>query len=416
MEQGSSASALAARTAGMTDEQIFDLDLETLQNGGGVGTQGAPTDPAGAPGDFGDEWEAALSQAPKSAQGTAQATSLAAEAPLTGEFGQGVGPSSQNQSSVPEKAGASAQGEPFGKSAQDEPFGNNPQGEPAWLKQLETQPAAAAEARQWREASKDVAALDAAYFSGDTGARSGLASRLYDSDPAAFREMLAESARMLASRDPQALAELARQLGVSEAQPTNAAAKSLAQAARLPEPDRAPRNQIAPDNRGAAAFPAEAYRAFESATNEDVARGTREAIERTLGSTLPEGIGDGARRRIGDDIFQELHATLSADRELSRQVGEILRGWHFDGATKQQIVSLISSRARAAMPEVSRRVVAEWTSSVLASDRARAARVDAAASRRDITGGRLPAAVPANALTPRRVDYSRMSDEQILDL
>ena len=53
MEQGSSASALAARTAGMTDEQILDLDLEALQAGGGV------------------------------------TTSLAAEAPLTGDFGLG---------------------------------------------------------------------------------------------------------------------------------------------------------------------------------------------------------------------------------------------------------------------------------------------------------------------------------------
>jgi hypothetical protein len=68
------------------------------------------------------------------------------------------------------------------------------------------------------------------------------------------------------------------------------------------------------------------------------------------------------------------------------------------------------------MPEVARRVVAEWTSSVLASDRARLARVDAAASRRDITGGRLPGTVPASALRPRNVDYSRMSDEQIMDL
>ena len=293
MEQGSSASALATRTAGMTDEQILDLDLETLQTGGGVGAQGTPAGSAGTPGDFGDEWEAAGTSF--SSQGAVK-TSLAAEAPLTGDFDLGAVTSSQNQSSAPEKAGANAQGEPFG---------NNPQGEPAWLKQLETQPAAAAEARQWREASKDVAALDAAYFSGDTGARSGLATRLYESDPAAFREMLAESARMLASRDPQALAELARQLGVSEAQPPNAATKSLAQAARLPEPGTATQNQIAPDNRGTAAFPAEAYRAFESATNEDVARGTREAIERTLGTTLPEGIGDGARRRIGDDIFQE---------------------------------------------------------------------------------------------------------------
>jgi hypothetical protein len=379
MEQGSSVSALAARTAGMTDEQILELDIDALRAGSGV------------------------------------VSSLAAEAPLTGDFGLGAVTSSQNRSTAPDKAGANAQGEALADH-QGESFGTGPQGEPAWLKQLETQPAAAAEARQWREAAKDVAALDTAYFRGDAGARSGLAARLYESDPAAFREMLAESARMLASRDPQALAELARQLGVSEAQAPGTATKSLGQAARSAEPGAAAHNQIAPDNRGTAAFPAEAYRAFESATNEDVARGTREAIERTLGSTLPEGIGEGARRRIGDDIFQELHATLSGDRELSRQVGDILRGWHFDGATKQQIVSLISSRARAAMPEVARRVVAEWTSSVLASDRARAGRVDAAAARRDITGGRLPAAVPANALTPRRVDYSRMSDEQILDL
>jgi hypothetical protein len=390
MEQGSSASALAARTAGMTDEQILDLDLETLQNSGGVGTQGTPAGSVGASGDFGDEWEAV--ETSFSSQGAVMST-----APARLDNTNTPAPDPPDvRSSVPEKAGANAQGEP------------------AWLKQLESQPAA--EARQWHEAAKDVAALDAAYFSGDAGARSGLAARLYQSDPAAFREMLAESARMLASRDPQALAELARQLGVSDAHAPGTATKSLGQAARSAEPDVATQNQMSPDNRGTLAFPAEAYRAFESATNEDVARSTREAIERTLGSTLPEGIGEGARRRIGDDIFQELHATLSADRELSRQVGDILRGWHFDGATKQQIVSLISSRARAAMPEVSRRVVAEWTSSVLASDRARAARVDAAASRRDITRGRLPAAVPANALTPRRVDYSRMSDEQILDL
>jgi hypothetical protein len=381
MQQGSSASALVARTAGMTDEQILDLDLESLQAGdGGVVTQGAPAESAGGPGGFSDVWNDAALQAPKPADVT-QPSSAA----------------------------------PSGDRAGVQEVRSNPQDEPGWLKQLEAQPVAAAEARQWREAAQNVAALDAAYFSGDSGARSGLAARLYENDPAAFREMLAESARMLASRDPQALTELARQLGVSETQAPNASAKSLAQAARLPEPNGAAA-QMSSDNSTNAAFPAEAYRAFESAANDDVARSTRDAIDRTLSSTLPEGIGEGARRRIGDDIFHELHATLSADRELSRQVGEILRGWHFDGGTRQQIVSLISSRARSAMPEVARRVVAEWTSSVLASDRARAARVDAAASRRDITGGRVPDQIETSGLLPRKVDYSRMSDEQILDL
>jgi hypothetical protein len=399
MQQGSSASALAARTAGMTDEQILDLDLEQLS--------AESTPQASAAQD-----DLAILDATSIRPQNGVMTPSAAEAPQTffnpeSAVTPTAFPGSTNAATMSGKSDANAQGEPFA---------TGPQGEPVWLKQLEAQPAAAAEARQWREAAKDVAALDAAYFSGDPTARSGLAARLYESDPATFREMLAESARMLASRDPQALTELARQLGVSEGQVPNAPGKSLAQAARSHESSVAGQGQIAADNRGSGAFPAEAYRTFESTTNEDVARGTREAIDRTLSSTLPEGIGEGARRRIGDDIFRELHATLSSDRELSRQVGEVLRGWHFDGATKQQVVSLISGRARAAMPEVARRVVAEWTSSVLASDRARAARVDAAASRRDISGGRVPDTIPASGLLPRKIDYSRMSDEQILDL
>jgi hypothetical protein len=411
MQQGSNAGAgLAARTAGMTDEQILDLDLAQFA---AAAPEIAP-EAAGEP----DLWD--MPTAPTSSS--------------SAESGPTRGLSAHETSLSPESAvmrtafpGSTnpAQGAPPSAMRPTTP---NAQGEPAWLKQLEAQPAAAAEARQWREAASDVAALDAAYFSGDPGARGGLAARLYESDPAAFREMLAESARMLAARDPQALGELARQLGMSETQAQNAPAKSLAQAARAQDPAAAAQNPATGGLRGnvgndastgasaQAGFPAEAYRTFESATNQDVARQTREAIDRTLSSTLPEGVSEGARRRIGDDVFRELHATLSSDRELGRQVGEILGGWRFDGATKQQIVSLISGRARAAMPEVARRVVGEWTSSVLASDRARAARVDGAASRRDITGGRLPEPVPASALRPRNIDYSRMSDEQILDL
>ena len=411
MEQGSSASALATRTAGMTDEQILDLDLGELAAARAPSSSPTQDDFAILDGTSltarrPDGFVNAAKLIPGNDVRGEEASRLDAVSSLPGAEASPGSPVTPVAISTLTDASA--------VQAQDEPFGNTPQDEPAWLKQLEAQPAAAAEARQWREAAQNVAALDAAYFSGDPGARSGLATRLYASDPAAFREMLAEGARMLASRDPQALAELARQLGVGEG-PAPTAPRSLAQAARSPEL-AATQSQISAENNGNAAFPAEAYRAFESATNDDVARTTREAIDRTLRSALPEGIGEGARRRIGDDIFHELHATLSGDRELSRHVGEILRGWHFDGTTRQQVVSLISSRARAAMPEVARRVVGEWTSSVLASDRARAARVDAATSRHDISGGRVPETIPASGLLPRKIDYSRMSDEQILDL
>ena len=402
MEQGSNAgAALAARTAGMTDDQILDLDLEQFAaQSASVGAPEIAPESGGEP----DLWEV-----PATSLSTERASQQGLSAPDQSLFGPESAvmatafPGSTNGARTPAPPG-------MGSNAP------SAQGEPAWLKQLEAQPAAAAEARQWREAAQDVAALDAAYFSGDSIARSGLAARLYESDPAAFREMLVEGTRMLASRNPQAIGDLARRLGMSEEQEQGAPPKSLAQAARAQEPAPAAHIQAPGANRNDAAFPAEAYRAFESSTNEDVARQTREAIDRTLSAALPEGIGDGARRRIGDDVFRELHATLSADRELGRQVGEMLRGWRFDSAAKQQVVSLISGRARAVMPEVARRVVTEWTSSVLASDRARAARTDAAAARRDITGGRLPEPLPASALRPRDVDYSRLSDEQILEL
>src|SRR5579872_909015 len=220
MEQGSGASALAARTAGMTDEQILDLDLAQISAGSRPGSSVEQ-----------DEWGILDSAPTTSGAAGTRATS--------------AGPTSVN----PESAvmPTAFPGSTKSAAAPSTPAANAP-GEPAWLKQLETQPAAAAEARQWREAAKDVAALDAAYFSGDPGSRSGLAARLYESDPGSFREMLAESARMLASRDPQALAELARQLGMSDAQAPNAAAKSLAQAMRRPEPGAAAQNQTAPDN------------------------------------------------------------------------------------------------------------------------------------------------------------------------
>jgi hypothetical protein len=322
----------------------------------------------------------------------------------------------------------------------------NAAAEPAWLKALDAHPEAAAEARQWRQAALDAAALDKDYFSAEPGARAALAARLHADDPVAFRSMLADAARLLAERDPQGLAELARQLGgASSAAPNGGAPKSVAQAARrhrgtsadgiLSEAtnlsdgrqeaetwrdssglNNGPQNDAVNAGAGATAFPADAYRAFEAAANDDVARQVRDSIDRTLAATLPDGIADGARRRIGEDIFRDLSATLSSDRQLSGQISELLRGWRFDAATRRQLTGLLAGRARTALPEVARRVVSEWTSSVLASDRIKQTRIESASSRRDITGGRLPEPVASGALRPRQFDYARTSDEQILEM
>ena len=419
MQQGSNASAGpagASATATLTDEQILGLEPVGASSDGSVVAQVVPDDVGR--GDLRVSPEATAGAAPEQRLGSPDEQ-------------RREDPSYSNDSQRELRA-----------------QGTSDAVEPAWLKELDAHPEAAAEARRWHQAAQDAAALDADYFSADPGARAGLAARLHESDPAAFRSMLADAARVLAERDPQGLAELARQLGAAEPQLARGAAKSVAQAARSfrapsagdvilskaknPSDGRrtetqrdssglqdGPQNDTMLTNGSAAAFPAGAYRQFAAAMNDDVERQVRDSIDRALTATLPDGIADGARRRIGDDIFRDLNSTLSADRELSATINDLLRGWRFDAATRRQVAGLLAGRARTALPEVARRVVSEWTSSVLASDRAKNARIESAAARRDVTGGRLPEPVASSVHLggrPRQVDYTRTSDEQILEM
>ena len=467
MQQGNgSAGSGRVATATLTDEQILDMELVPEDESGGAGegtaraVRRAATDGSSdtaraarraatdAVGDWarrmidgktgGAAERGALTETADAVSSSAAAAADAAEEAL------------RDVTNSSERSDSSTDAEPKGAASGESSSESG--GEPAWLAALDAQPAAAAEARRWQASAKDVAALDAAYFSADSGARAGLAERLYASDPAAFREMLAASARTLAARDPEGLADLARQLGAPAAETRQAGGKSVSQVARPVtggvngthssietradatangaenstsynsghNSGRDAGRDAGTDSTSATGthggFPAEAYRTFEAATNDDVARKMHEAIDRSLTSALPEGVAAGARRRIGEDIFREVHAALSGDRELSRRVGDTLRDWRFDASARQQVVALVAGRARAVLPEVARRVVAEWTSSVLASDRAKTARIDAAASRRDITGGRLPEPVAGNMPRSRDLDYRRLSDEEILGM
>jgi len=167
-----------------------------------------------------------------------------------------------------------------------------------------------------------------------------------------------------------------------------------------------------------------AYSNFERSTNDAVGRDVRTTIGDTLARVLPEGVAEGAARRIGDDIFNEVHRALAADRTLSEQVGEVLRapvasgqGWRFGNAEQQRVASLLAGRAKQLVPSVARRVIGEWTSSVLVTARSKAARQAAAASRVDIAApGGSRDSMPLRAMSTREVNYASMSDDEILGM
>jgi len=310
-----------------------------------------------------------------------------------------------------------------------------------------------------REATQSVERIDAALFSGDTRAQSEVVADLARANPAAFRSLFAEAAKVLAglgtgsrnaggseagNSDVPFANELAAAPTLREtregwgtrnseaggqrldtenpaAQQLSPAASSRASSRESQASDhRASSSSLQPPVSNLQNFDPAAYATFERSTNDAVARDVRGSIGDTLARVLPDGVADGAARRIGEDIFQEIHRALASDRVLSEQVAAVLRERRFGSVEQQQVSSLLAGRARQLVPSVARRVIGEWTSSVLNTSRSKAARQAAAASRVDIAapGGSLDSMPLRSGATgsPRGVDYASTTDEQILGI
>ena len=87
-------------------------------------------------------------------------------------------------------------------------------------------------------------------------------------------------------------------------------------------------------------------------------------------------------------------------------------------STDQQraIVSLITGRARQALPAVAKRVLSEWTSTIVAANQERRNRQRVAERRIDISGSSGAGNDGRRPLSPRDINYSRMSDADILNM
>lgn len=298
--------------------------------------------------------------------------------------------------------------------------------------------------------------IDQTYFGAAGGtpeqtsaARTQLAGLMLREDPAAFREMVFAGLRAL---------EAAEKGGAAAPSASNLPRLAQIFAANRPDAQSSvgatlgsPASYIAGASPGGArhAVPGSAgtstndahvaaYAAFEKAANEDLERTVGTAITQTLRQALPNlGKDDGKatvgaryivplHERLSVAVRQDVEAALKGDRQLGEQIAQILSARRFDNETRAQVVRLIDDRARQLVPSTARRVINDWTHATLAAHRGNAARADAASSRREVPPSNTEAGKdvflasssqrtmpPSNS---RRLDYRKLSDEQILDL
>jgi hypothetical protein len=130
-------------------------------------------------------------------------------------------------------------------------------------------------------------------------------------------------------------------------------------------------------------------------------------------------------------VRQDVEAALKGDRQLSQQIAQILSARRFDGDIRAQVVRLIDERAKQLVPGAAKRVLQDWTQTTLATHRTRTRQDDTAAARSDLAPANSDATIPRHPAgdssrpTARndnrsgkgaKVDYHKLSDEQILNL
>ena len=244
----------------------------------------------------------------------------------------------------------------------------------------------------------------------------------------------AELARAVASLDPAAFASLARAMASQAANsPGSVGAQHAAPGADAWRPAAHP-SPISADSHSASVSPAPSSLAenrrqdagamqptaaqteFFHATNAAAVQSVIGAIESQVERLLPEGVSKSARNRVVGEIYRELDTTLQSNRQLTQQMRDAFRSGALDADHQRALVSLVTGRARQALPGVAKRVLNEWTSTIVAANQDRRTRQRAAEHRVDIAGSGGASSDVQRSMSPRDIDYRRMSDADILNL
>ena len=226
----------------------------------------------------------------------------------------------------------------------------------------------------------------------------------------------AELARAVSKLDPEAFASLTRAMNAlaNDANRT----RQQVQAPTQNQNQNPNQSQDANHNRSrdAAATPTSAQLDFFHSTNAAAVSSVVDAIESQVERLLPDGISKSARNRVVGEIYRELDSTLRGNRALGQQMRDAFRSGTLDEEHQRAIVSLVTGRARQALPAVAKRVLNEWTTTVVSANHERRARQRTAERRVDIAGSGGAGNDGRRALSSRDVDYKRMSDADILNL
>ena len=160
----------------------------------------------------------------------------------------------------------------------------------------------------------------------------------------------------------------------------------------------------------------ESQLAFLHAANAAAVEGVVAAIEAQVERLLPEGVAKNARTRVVGEIYRELDSSLRSNPQFVAQLRDAFRSGSLDDGHQRAIVSLLTGRARQTLPGVAKRVLSEWTSTIVSAANERRTRQRTAERRIDIAGSSGAGNDGRRSMSPRDLDYARLTDADVLNL
>ena len=160
----------------------------------------------------------------------------------------------------------------------------------------------------------------------------------------------------------------------------------------------------------------ESQLAFLHSANAAAVESVVAAIEAQVERLLPEGVAKNARTRVVGEIYRELDSSLRSNPQFAAQLRDAFRSGSLDDGHQRAIVSLLTGRARQALPGVAKRVLSEWTSTIVSAANERRTRQRTAERRIDIAGSSGAGNDGRRSMSPRDLDYARLTDADILNL
>jgi hypothetical protein len=296
------------------------------------------------------------------------------------------------------------------------------------------------DARLLRDASETLQHLDGLYVTNSQESHQALAQQLAELSPEAYPNFVVQAVNNWAARDPEGYRETVRATLADELpgwvaeqrlpdhtqallqaleRGDTEQAKALAQqqlewtrriGSGRPDRDRRDAQGADPEIERLRAQLAERdardrQQAEESLRTEVTNRYVTEVIG-FLEKAVPAS-SQRAREKMVGEVVNAINQQLAQSPAFMAQLNQLKAAGQM-----QEAANFVMARAKQLLPQAGRRILNEWTTEILAANKTTVQKKAAAAQSRDAGGGGAPS--PAGTVKAGKVDYSKMSDADIL--